>query len=118
MEGTVAVAAIVAQVGSAGVERRADFDRLVEFRAGWYGSLTGWADTLFAVTDALLCVRQAVAPMPYLRLEPVLRRGWGSVYAALGRGGGCGEQVRDLVAVFVASQWWTVFALEVSPWPR
>src|SRR5690606_12214741 len=31
MEGTVAVAAIVAQVGSAGVERRADFDRLVEF---------------------------------------------------------------------------------------
>jgi len=70
MEGTVAVAAIVAQVGSAGVERRADFDRLVEFRAGWYGCLTGWADTLFEVTDALLCAPQAVASLPYLSFPP------------------------------------------------
>lgn len=118
MEGTVAVAAIVAQVGSVGVGTRPDFDRLVEFRAGWYGCLTGWADTLFEVTDALLCAPQAVASLPYLSLEPVLRRGWGSVYAALARGGVCREQVRDLLVAFAPRQWWPVFAVDVSPWPR
>lgn len=31
-------------------------ERLAGFRAGWYGCLGRWADTLFELTDAVLCL--------------------------------------------------------------
>ena len=59
--------------------------RLGGFRAELHACFTRRADALFELGDALLCA-QAVPSLPHLSLEPVHRRGWGSVYAALARG--------------------------------
>ena len=64
----------------------ADWGALAGFRAGWYGCLGRWADTLFELTDAVLCSGGPVTSLPRLSLEPVLRRGHGSAYAALADG--------------------------------
>jgi hypothetical protein len=54
-------------------------------------------DALFELGDALLCA-QAVPSLPHLSLEPVCRRGWGSVYAALARGRIDPKRLCDLLA--------------------
>ena len=59
--------------------------RLGAFRSELHACFTRRADALFELGDALLCA-QAVPSLPHLSLEPVHRRGWGSVYAALARG--------------------------------
>lgn len=46
-------------------------ERLVGFRAGWYGCLGRWADTLFELTDAVLCAGGPVTSLPRLSLEAV-----------------------------------------------
>jgi hypothetical protein len=59
--------------------------RLGGFRAELHACFTRRADALFELSDALLCA-EPFPSLPHLSLEPVCRRGWGSVYAALARG--------------------------------
>jgi hypothetical protein len=60
--------------------------RLGGFRAELHACFTRRADALFELGDALLCTQTPLPSLPHLSLEPVCRRGWGSVYAALARG--------------------------------
>ena len=60
---------------------------LRSLRVGLYRCFTGWADTLFELADAVVCSPASVHSVPSLSLEPVFRRGHGSLYKALDRGG-------------------------------
>jgi hypothetical protein len=60
--------------------------RLGHFRTELHACFTRRADAMFELGDALLCAQAPLASLPHLSLEPVCRRGWGSVYAALTRG--------------------------------
>src|SRR5437660_1192840 len=79
-DGAVAVVSSMAQLTRGGQ------GELAGFRAGWYRCLGRWADTLFELTDAVLCASGPVSSLPRLSLEPVMGRGHGSGYAALARG--------------------------------
>ncbi len=46
----------------------------------------------------MLCIPTPVPSLPYLSLEAVHQRGWGSVYAALARGEVDAERLRGLLA--------------------
>jgi len=85
---------------------------------GWYGCLGRWADALFGLTDVVLCGGGPVCSLPRLSLEPVFRRGHGSVYAALAEGGVSGEGLRDLLAAARPRSWPLVFAVDGTSWPR
>src|SRR5215212_10282746 len=91
--------------------------RLGGFRAELHACYTRRADALFELGDALLCA-QAVPSLPHLSLEPVCRRGWGSVYAALARGQIDAERLRDLLASSLPAADPPVFAVDVTTWPR
>jgi hypothetical protein len=91
--------------------------RLGAFRGGLHACFTRRADALFELGDALLCA-QAVPSLPHVSLEPVHRRGWGSVYAALARGRIDAERLRDLLASSLAPADPLVFAVDVTTWPR
>jgi hypothetical protein len=71
--------------------------RLGGFRTELHACFTRGADALFELGDALLCA-QTVPSLPHLSLEPVCRRGWGSVYDALASGCVDTERLRDLLA--------------------
>jgi hypothetical protein len=91
--------------------------RLGGFRAELHACFTRRADALFELGDALLCAK-AVPSLPHLSLEPVCRRGWGSVYAALARGRLDAERLRDLLASSLPPADPLVFAVDVTTWPR
>ena len=91
---------------------------LAGFRSGWYGCLGRWADTLFELTDALLCAPGRVWSLPRLSLEPVVRRGHGSVYAALARGRVDEGGLAGLLAAYRPAGWPEVFAVDATVWPR
>jgi hypothetical protein len=93
-------------------------ERLAGFRAGWYGCLGRWADTLFELTDAVLCAGGPVTSLPRLSLEPVMGRGHGSQYAALARGRASAGALEDLLAAFRPGRWPLVFAVDATTWPR
>src|SRR5262245_2504515 len=59
---------------------------LMMFRRQLMECFTHRRDTLFDVTDAMLCAQGRVCSPAELSLEPELRRGHGSVYAALREG--------------------------------
>ena len=78
------------------------------------------ADALFELGDALLCT-PVVPSLPHLSLEPVCRRGWGSVDAALARGCIDTERLRDLLVDSCRAPTRPtrpVFAVDVTTWPR
>jgi hypothetical protein len=91
--------------------------RLGAFRTELHACFTRRADALFELGDALLCA-QAFGSLPHLSLEPVCRRGWGSVYAALTRGRINAERLRDLLAGSLPAAGPAVFAVDVTTWPR
>jgi hypothetical protein len=91
--------------------------RLSGFRAELHACFTRRADALFELGDALLCA-QAIPSLPHLSLEPVHRRGWGSVYAALACGRIEVERLRDLLASSLPPADPLVFAVDVTTWPR
>jgi hypothetical protein len=91
--------------------------RLGAFRAELHACYTRRADALFELGDALLCA-QAVPSLPHLSLEPVCRRGWGSVYAALARGRIDTERLRDLLTSHLPPATPLVFAVDVTTWLR
>ena len=70
---------------------------LRDFRDAFYACLERRADALFELTDALLAGGPVPAPAQ-LSLQPVHRRGWGSLYAALAHGSLDEARVRALVA--------------------
>lgn len=91
---------------------------LLEFRTAFYGCLTGWADALFELADAVLCSPGPVRSVPALSLEPDFRRSHGSLYKALERGGIDAEKLRDALARHHPASWPRVFAVDTSSWPR
>ncbi|MDP9353026.1 MAG: transposase [Chloroflexota bacterium] len=64
------------------LDRLAD---LISFRHSLYSCFGRRADALFELTDALLTAGPQPSPA-HLSLEPIHRRGWGSLYAALSHG--------------------------------
>lgn len=96
----------------------ADWDRLVAFRNDWYRCLTRWPDALFELVDALLSAPGRVRSLPYLSLEPVFRRSWGGLYAALAEGGIDPAGVAELLVRLLPPEWWPVFAVDVTAWAR
>jgi hypothetical protein len=91
--------------------------RLGAFRTELHTCFPRRADALFQLSDALLCA-QAFPSLPHLSLEPVHRRGWGSVYAALACGRIDVERLRDLLASHLPVADPLVFAVDVTTWPR
>jgi DDE superfamily endonuclease len=87
------------------------------FRTELHACCTRRGDALFELGDALLCA-QAFPSLPHLSLEPVCRRGWGSVYAALACGRIDVERLRDLLASHLPDADAPVFAVDVTTWPR
>jgi hypothetical protein len=71
---------------------------LVAFRAGLYDCMTARADTLFELTEALLCQNGPVTSLPALSLAGCFRRGHGALYDALGAGRVDADRLRDLLA--------------------
>ena len=92
--------------------------RLGQFRAELHACFARRADALFELGDALLCAQTPLPSLPHLSLEPVCRRGWGSVYAALARGRIDTERLRDLLVGSLRPADPLVFAVDVTTWPR
>lgn len=67
-------------------DRRAAFGQLSRFREQWYACLTGRADTLFEVTDAVLCTPGSVTSLAELSLAAEYRRGHGALYDSVNQG--------------------------------
>ncbi len=83
---------------------------LGEFRRAFYRRATRWPDALFELTDAHI-VGHAVTglPPPHLSLEPIVRRGHGSAYAALSKGRLAADQLGDCLVQFRPRAWPLVF---------
>jgi hypothetical protein len=92
--------------------------RLQAFRAALYTCCLHRADALVDLADALLSAPGPVASLPQLSLEPAHRRGWGSLYAALACGRIDAERLRDLLVRFLPDADPSVFAVDVTTWPR
>jgi len=87
-------------------------------RRAVYESFTAWPDVLFEMADALLCHPGRLESLPYLTLEPVMRRGHGSVYAALDKGRIDTAALAKVLARAVDPGAGLVFALDCSQYPR
>ncbi|MCX4804702.1 transposase [Streptomyces sp. NBC_01214] len=97
------------------------FAVLSRFRAELYASMTGRADTLFELTDALLCSDGPVRTLVDLALAPEHRRGHGALYGALNRGRFDVSRLRRSLAEMPlpkAAEGRLVLAVDVSPWLR
>lgn len=95
-------------------------DALRVFRDSFYRCFGRRADALFELTDALLTTDTVPSPV-HLSLAPVHRRGWGSLYAALGRGRIDEGSLRDLLARHRSvgnGEHSAVYAVDVSVWSR
>jgi hypothetical protein len=111
----VAVVSSMAWLGPGA--QRDGWQRLGEFRRGWYRCAGRWADELFELTDAVLCAGGPVTSLPRLSLEPACRRGHGSAYAALARGQVDAGALGGLLAGFRPAGP-LVFAVDATTWPR
>jgi len=80
--------------GSSGGDSAMAEAALRDFRRAIYRGLRGWADALFELSDALLEAGPPVGSVPALSLEPVFRRGHGSLYKALAPVPFCQDRVR------------------------
>ncbi|QTA37016.1 transposase [Streptomyces sp. CA-256286] len=94
---------------------------LSQFRTDFHDCLTGRADALFELTDAVLCTDGPVRTLVGLALAPEHRRGHGALYAGLNRGRIDFERLRRTVAGLPlprAVDGRLVLAADVSPWLR
>ncbi len=92
--------------------------RLRRFRRAVYDCFTGWPDTLFETTDALLCGPSRLESLPYLSVRPELRRGHGSVYAALAKGAINADALRGVLTEAICPEFGLIFAVDATAWPR
>jgi hypothetical protein len=90
---------------------------LASFRRELYRCFDRRADALFELTDALLTADPIASPA-YLSLEPVHRRGWGSLYAALAHGQIDQPGLRALLGRHPLADGQPIYAVDVSVWPR
>jgi hypothetical protein len=84
--------------------------RLGSFRTEPHACCTRRADALLELGATLLSA-PAVRSLPHRSLEPVCRRGWGSVDAALARGRIDTERLQDLLASLLPDADPPVFAV-------
>jgi hypothetical protein len=89
---------------------------LKDFRTALYGCATRRADAWFELVDALLATERLVS-LPHLSLEPVHRRGHGSLYAALRHGQVQTKRLREVLAAHLPAGP-PVFAVDPTVWPR
>jgi len=92
--------------------------QLERFRSDLYGCMTRWSDALFELCDAALCSPSPVGSVPSLSLEPVFRRGHGSLYRALTDGRIDDDRLRRLLIDNLPAEWPLVFAVDASTWDR
>ena len=78
---------------------------LISFRQEFYDCLYGWADSLFELTDAVLCSATPVRSLPALSLEPEFRRSHGSLYKALAKGSIDSEALRHILLAYRPAHW-------------
>lgn len=95
----------------------ASLSALHAFRDDLYACFDRRADALFEVSDALM-TSAPIASLPHLSLAPLHRRGWGSVYAALAEGHIDADALRAALAARPLAGGESVFAVDVSVWPR
>ena len=91
-------------------------EKLKGFRTALYGCATRRADAWFELVDALLATERLVS-LPHLSLEPVHRRGHGSLYAALRHGQVQAERLREVLATHLPAGP-PVVAVDPTVWPR
>lgn len=91
---------------------------LAGFRHDLYCCLTSWGDALFELCDAVLCSPSRVGSVPSLSLEPVFRRGHGSLYKALALGDINIGGLRELLIANRPLNQPPVFAVDASTWDR
>jgi hypothetical protein len=111
-----AVAAMdsVSPIGGVGQSLTAvELLRLRSFREEAFRCLGRRRDALFELVDALLAAG-AMPSLPHLSLQPIHRRGWGSVYAALAVGGLDAERLSALLAAQAPQPAHPVFAVDAS----
>jgi hypothetical protein len=91
------------------------------FRNRFYAGLGRRADALFELCDAILTAGRVPSP-PHLNLVSVHRRGWGSLYAALGMGRMDEAGLRGLLSRHPLGDGDPgappIYAVDVSVWPR
>jgi hypothetical protein len=93
---------------------------LRRFRQNFYECMGRRKDALFELTDAILSAGAVTSPA-HLSLSLVHRRGWGSLYGALSKGGIRTEALRDLLAHHPLGDEPDrprVYAVDHSSWPR
>ncbi|MDH6128240.1 transposase [Kitasatospora sp. GP82] len=90
---------------------------LSRFRAGYYACLPARADTLFDLTDAVLCAEGPVTSLVELSLQSNFRRGHGALYDALARGAVDEERLRSLL-VDQLPDGPLMFDVDASTYPR
>jgi DDE superfamily endonuclease len=90
---------------------------LRRFRADFYDCLTARADGLFELLDGL-CSPVPVAGVAHVTLAAASRRGHGSAYAALARGGIDADLLADVLAAHRPTGWRPDFAVDVTTWAR
>src|SRR5688500_10871507 len=90
---------------------------LQAFRAAVYGCFERRADALFEVTDALLTAAPLLSAA-HLSLEPIHRRRWGGVYAALAKGRIDLLALRRVIVAQPLAEGQPVYAVDISIWPR
>lgn len=90
---------------------------LIAFRTRLHAGFVRRRDALFELIDALLTAGAVLSPV-HLSLEPVYRRRWGSLYAALAHGLIDVEATRDTLAHLPLTDALPMFAVDVSVWPR
>ena len=86
---------------------------LAAFRRELYRCFDRRADALFELTDALLTADPIASPA-YLSLEPVHRRRWGSLYAALAHGDIDEAGLRTLIGRHPLADGQPIYAVDVS----
>ncbi|MEV6796714.1 NF041680 family putative transposase [Streptomyces sp. NPDC051320] len=94
---------------------------LSRFRVEFYDSLYARADTLFELTDTILCVDGPVRTLVELSMAVEHRRGHGALYAALDRGWAEPARLRRALTglpVPRAADGRIVLAVDVSNWLR
>src|SRR3954464_13938616 len=94
-----------------GVDQRLPAAALRGFREEAFGCLGRRRDALFELVDGLLAAG-SVPSLPHLSLQPVHRRGWGSVYAALAVGEVDADRVARLLAAQISRVAHPVFAVD------
>lgn len=90
---------------------------LRSFREEAFGCLGRRGDALFELVDALLAA-ESMPSLPHLSLQPIHRRGWGSVYAALAVGEVDGARLAEVLAAQAPRVAQPVFAVDASTWAR